>query len=69
MTDKSRHSCAPFVIPAEPALDLIGGQESIFRLFFQRARRTRSSSSKIKQTAPTLMALSAMLNAGKWMPA
>ena len=31
----------------------------------QRARRTRSSSSRIKHTAPTVMAASATLNAGK----
>ena len=46
-------------------------QESIFSsgCFRQRARRTRSSSSNIRQAAPTEIALSAMLKAGKCMPA
>ncbi len=34
----------------------------------QRARRTRSSSSRIRHTAPSVMALSARLKAGKYPP-
>ena len=34
----------------------------------QRSRRIRSSSSRIRQTAPTLMAMSARLKAGKCPP-
>ena len=47
---------------------LVVTNKNISGIADQRSRRTRSSSSRIRQAAPTLMAQSATLKAGKCQP-